>query len=723
MPLMAESLPRPAGLEPDIAFWRRVFTDATSQQALIHDNRNLGVIYEKIDLPLDSTSKQRRRISKRARERYRNILNHLADGNRQGLTFEERRVLALWPDDVSNDALHKAASQLRFQQGLADRFRDGYVRSGLWKDYIRSELREAGVPEILAALPHVESSFNPAARSYVGASGLWQFTRSTGRRFMQIDHVVDERRDPFSSSSAAARLLAYNYSILKSWPLAISAYNHGVAGMRRAVRETGTDDIEVILRNYRGRSFGFASRNFYVAFLAASDIDQDVDAYFGELEQQLPRPEIVVALPDFVAVETLANTFSVSIDTLKDHNPALLRSVWSGTKFVPRGFSLRLPVVATGINADVVLAGIPANQRYSAQTPDLQHKVERGDSLSVIAARYRTSVSELMALNNLKSRHRIRVGQTLNLPYRGSASMVAIAKGTDTYVVQHGDTVSLIARRAGIGESELLAINSLPDRNRIYPGQQLILISEVSEIAVRRSAPANDGDEIIAPVPAPEVSTPISADLRLISAVDDASADTLPVEDTVNIVPRPMAVADEPVEPVTDGVGQPAEQGAESVLLADPSDYFVAADGTIEVQAAETLGHYADWLDVSTQRLRDLNSYSFRRPVVIGQRLRLEFSVVDREEFAARRFRYHRELQEAFFTRYRITDTQIHRLRRGESLYVLTLRQYKVPVWLLRQYNPDLNLNRVQTGAEIVFPKIELVSGPESTVSEIADAI
>jgi membrane-bound lytic murein transglycosylase D len=723
--LMAEPLPRPVGLEPDVAFWRRVFADVTSQQALIHDNRNLGVIYEKIDLPPDSTAKQRRRISERVREKYRGILNRLADGNRQGLTFEERRVLALWSDDLSNDALRKAANQLRFQQGLSDRFRDGYVRSGLWRDYIQSELQEAGVPEELVALPHVESSFNPEARSYVGASGLWQFTRSTGRRFMQIDHVVDERRDPFLSSSAAASLLAYNYSILKSWPLAITAYNHGVAGMRRAIRETGTDDIEVILRSYKGRSFGFASRNFYVALLAASDIDQNASVFFGELEQMLPQAEVVVTLADFVTTETLANTFSVSIDTLKEHNPALLRSVWSGTKFVPRGYSLRVPAVAAGINADAALAGIPANQRYSAQTPDLQHKVGRGDSLSVIAARYRTSVSELMALNNLKSRHRIRVGQTLNLPYRGQVSMVAIAEGTDTYVVQHGDTISLIARRAGIGESELLAINSLPDRNRIYPGQQLILISEVSEMAATQSAPASDSDETFAPVPAPNTSMPISSDLVLTPEADDVRADNLPVEveDTVGTIPRPMAIADEPAESVADEVGQPAEQSAESVLLADPSDYFVAADNTIEVQAAETLGHYADWLDIRTQRLRDLNGYSFRRPVVIGQRIRLEFSVIDREEFAARRFRYHRELQEAFFTRYRITDTQIHRLSRGESLYVLTLRQYKVPVWLLRQYNPDLDLNRVQTGAEIVFPQIERVSGPDGTVSEITDAI
>ena len=209
----------------------------------------------------------------------------------------------------------------------------------------------------------------------------------------------------------------------------------------------------------------------------------------------------------------------------------------------------------------------------------------------------------------------------------------------------------------------------------------------------------------------------------LISAADDASVDALPAGETAGLLPRPMVVADEPFEPVTDATGQPAEQSAESVLLADPSDYFVAADGTIEVQAAETLGHYADWLDIRTQRLRDLNGYSFRQPVVIGHRLRLEFSVVDREEFALRRFRYHRELQEAFFARYRITDTQVHRLRRGESLFVLTLRQYKVPVWLLRQYNPDLDLNRVQTGVEIVFPQIELANGPEAAVSEIADAI
>ena len=127
------------------------------------------------------------------------------------------------------------------------------------------------------------------------------------------------------------------------------------------------------------------------------------------------------------------------------------------------------------------------------------------------------------------------------------------------------------------------------------------------------------------------------------------------------------------------------------------------------------MGHYADWLELKTQRLRDLNGYAFRQPVVIGRRVKLDFSGISPEEFADRRIAYHRELQEAYFTRYRVTDTQIHQLRRGESVWLLTQRRYKVPVWLLRQYNPELNLDRVQPGDQVVFPRVERVQamGPE----------
>ncbi len=683
---------RPPGLEPEIGFWREIFTSVSSAQGLVHDDRYLGVIYERLELPANATPRQRRRTADQARKKYRRILGTLAGGKRDGLTSDERRVLALWPANVTDADLGQAKRRVRFQQGLADRFREGLARSGQWRDYIRDTLDDHGVPLALAALPHVESSFNPAARSHVGAAGLWQFTRSTGRRFMQIDHVVDGRRDPFISSDAAAELLSYNYSILKSWPVAITAYNHGVAGMRRAVRKMGTDDIEAIIRGYDGRAFGFASRNFYVAFLAAVEAERNAEQYFGPVQLMQPRPELVVTTTEYVPAAALADAFGLGVATLRDTNPALLDPVWRGTKYVPRGFSLRLPARDGEQTASELLARVPADQLFGEQTPDLYHRVQRGDTLSVIAARYRTTQADLMALNGIKNRNRIRQGQVLRLPFAGEAPAPAIGDDAETYRVRRGDTLSKIAKRSGVPKAQLMALNNISNPNRIYPGQPLVLR------ATSEPAPPAVPPVVTASVPPPAEPEPPPAELPAIE-IDDADE------------------LEESALPVADSSGTDDQR-----LLADPADYLVASDGSIEAQAVETLGHYADWLQIRTQRLRDLNGYSFRQPVVIGRRLKLDFSRVTPEEFAAQRIAYHRELQGAYFTRHRVIDTTEHKLRRGESLWVLTQRRYKVPVWLLRQYNPELDLDRVKPGDRIVFPRVERVEDGAPDQPAMADA-
>ena len=707
----SDGLVRPAGLEPEIGFWRQVFTEVESTEALIHDDRHLGIVYEKVDIPTSASGSKRRRLANDVRNRYRRILTSLAGGKRSGLTSAEKRVLALWGEDVSNAELRRASKRIRFQQGLADRFRDGYVRSGRWRDYIVAALQDEGVPIELAALPHVESSFNPEARSHVGASGLWQFTRSTGRRFMQVDHVVDGRRDPFISSKAAAQLLSYNYSILKSWPLAITAYNHGVAGMRRAVRTVGTDNIETIIRNYQGRAFGFASRNFYVAFLAAVEAQETAEQYFGPLQPDPPQYDLVIILPDYMPAAALVDAFGLPERTLRRMNPALLDPVWSGTKHVPRAFPLRLPDDQLMDSAERLMASVPAHQRFGEQTPDLYHRVRRGDSLSAIARRYRTSVSELVALNGLRSRHRIRAGQVLRLPYSGdlpatpAAPRTPIEPGTAVYVVQTGDTVGTIASRAGMTQAELLAMNNIRNRNRIYPGQELRL----RRAAIEPPAISIDPAAVLAAaesMPAPE---PVLA-AQPTTASEPAPAAATPPEPEPLIIDEPVAVADA------------ADEDTGIELLTDPADYLVDANKSIEVQAAETLGHYADWLEIRTQRLRDLNGYAFRRPVVIGQRLRLDFSRVAPDEFVARRIAYHRSMQESFFTQYRVADTTVHRMRRGESIWQLAQQRYEVPVWLLRQYNPDLDLDRVRPGLAVVFPRVEQVDRAAHNAAKLADA-
>src|SRR5262245_39447519 len=424
-----------------------------------------------MDVPSDSRSRKARYEKRRAH--YRAILLKLAQGVRQGLTDEEERVLALWPD-ASKKELRAAAEDLRFQLGQADRYREGYVRAGAWLPHIQRIFSDAGLPPELGYLPHVESSFNPYAYSHAAAAGLWQFTNYTGRRFMRVDYVVDERMDPFLATAAAARLLKENYDYLGSWPLALTAYNHGVNGMQRAVRNLGTTDIATILRQYQSKSFGFASRNFYVSFLAAVDVERNAEQYFGPINRDPEESYQTVTVDAYLPVSTLARQLGVDRDTLRESNPALRAPVWRGEKYVPRGYRLRVP----GGSADAAaasLASIAPSEGYSAQLPDSEHRVARGETLSGIAAQYGVTVNAIVQANGLRSAHQIHVGQVLHLPTgsiqtaeRTVASAKAPAEAPATpvdgrYVVRRGDSLSRIAARLGVDAKALAQINGISD--------------------------------------------------------------------------------------------------------------------------------------------------------------------------------------------------------------------------------------------------------------------
>lgn len=603
-----DRFPVPDGLQPDVDFWVDIFSHYSTAEGVLHDNRNLAVVYESLPLPDTMDRRERQRRVGTRREHYQAVLRTLASGKRDNLSEEEARVLALWPDDVSNRTLSAAVRQIRYQQGLRERFRDGLVRAGRWRAYIDSQFTALGVPLELAALPHVESSYNPDARSHVGASGIWQFTRSTGRRFMRIDHVIDERNDPFAASRAAGKLLAYNYSITGNWPMAITAYNHGLSGVRRAMRQFGDDAYTDILRKYDGRTFGFASRNFYVAFLAALHVDRNAGIYFPGVVPDSPVSYARIDLQSYISVDDLSAALGVTPRQLKRYNPALQSTVWQGSKHVPRGFEVRVPVSLLDGSADTLLANVPASSWQSSQLPDMFHTIARGDTLSQIAQTYKTSVSTLVALNNLSSSHRIRAGQRLRLPAAGPAP--------------------------------------------------------------------------VTPPPEPVVV---------------ATADAPAIEE-------PAVVAEQTPGAMAGDLAASLLGTIQTVLLSDPSDYSVAGDRSIEVHPLETLGHYADWLGIRTQRLRDINGLAFRTPVEVGKRIKLDLGTVDAKTFEDRRIAWHREQQDGFFRDNVITGVTDHVIRRGESIWILALREYDVPVWLFRQYNPELDLHKVTPGTTVRFP-------------------
>ena len=411
-----ELFPRPPEIKQAVEFWTRIYSEVDSSSGFIHDSRSLDVIYEVFPLSKSASPKRQHRSIRKRIGHYQRLLRKIAQTPEAKLTREELRIKHLWGTHATPSQLREAAKSVRFQRGQSDRMSRGMKRAGIYQNDIQKILRENGVPEQLAALPHVESSYNPKARSKAGATGLWQIMPATGRRYLQVNNVLDERLDPYKSTLAAARLLKHNYSVLKSWPLAITAYNHGLSGVRRAVRATGTQDIESIVRQYNGRSFKFASRNFYAAFLAAHDVSSAEETKFKA--KQVPSIP-VVTLNAYMPVASIVKGLGVDQHQLEKHNPDLRPSVWRGEKYIPQSYRLRIPVKRDIALVRKQVADLERSSGHMEQVPDISYRVQRGDNLSAIAQRHNTSVRTLMAMNNLRSRHRIRAGQIIQIPTAG----------------------------------------------------------------------------------------------------------------------------------------------------------------------------------------------------------------------------------------------------------------------------------------------------------------
>ena len=285
-----ESFPRPANLEPNIAFWKKVFTEWSERDHALHDKERLDVVYEVVRTeapgPNGKTPPAGVELVRLRTAHYAGVLRLLEAQGPEAAGEVGKRLHALWGCPCAPGTLEAAADRLRSQRGIRERFALALQRAEGLRPKILPILRQHNVPDELAALPLIESSFDSRARSRAQAAGLWQFLRSTGRRFgLAVRGRHDERYDPIRSTGAAARLLQDHQGKLGSWPLAITAYNHGLAGVKQAVVTVGTNDIGRIVAEYRGPRFGFASRNFYAEFLAAMEL---MELHFAQAAAPAP---------------------------------------------------------------------------------------------------------------------------------------------------------------------------------------------------------------------------------------------------------------------------------------------------------------------------------------------------------------------------------------------------------------------------------------------------
>jgi LysM repeat protein len=826
-----DPMPRPPELERDVQFWVHVYSEVDTNGGFIHDEHNLGVVYEKLHFAPNTPPRERERIVDQAKAKYAAALRRIASADGGSLAEDDQHIKEMWGSEGTPSRLREATDEIRFQLGQSDRFRAGLVRSGAWQTHIAETLANLGLPAELAVLPHVESSFNPAAYSKVGAAGLWQFMRSTGRRYMRIDNAVDDRMDPFRATEAAAQLLSYNYRLLGTWPLALTAYNHGAEGVRRAKEQLGTEDIVKIVRQYHGKTFGFASRNFYVSFLAALEIDRNPDKYFQGLERLGEARFREVIVPGFVQMSSLQRALKIDQQKLRELNPALLKSVWDGQRHVPKAYHLRLPIDGEKWTNDMLAARLSPGEFFAGQPEPRRYRVRKGDTVANVADQYGVTPEALARLNRMRTSGKLKVGRVINLPESTAGTLVAVAgppagsitvgppgrtatvaanqppkglsategigvlnggvaasaapttsansaaagsvaggadiingagaaKGltpagprrgivsspSGVYVVHIGESLSDIASKFGMTEAQLLTLNGIRNRDFVFEGQQLLVTATPPSVLASTGGPNGapssatsggpiaktfDGGKTGAPVAStavPNTNKPSGEALAGNSAIDSSpvpvvAAGAVPAEEAAAESAeevKAVAKAEVPSENAQPVSAAQAEElspslgpSSDTQQSADPTDYSVAKDNTIRVAAAETLGHYADWLRLSPAKIRQLNKMSFAKPVLIGHKLKLEFGRVTREAFEEKRREYHVELQATYFAEHRIIGTEVYIVRRGDALWNVTQRFDQLPIWLLQQYNPDVDLADLRPGTQIVMPRVEdVVAGP-----------
>lgn len=421
--------------------------------------------------PLDSTLLQgkndlRLLIAQRIQEIYGSQLVTVGDNHQTIPLVENKHV----QEEIRN-----------FQTKEKKYFEEGIQRSGLYREIILEELKKAGLPEQLSWLPLIESWFKVRAYSRARALGLWQFIASTGYRFgLKRDRWIDERMDPEKSTKAAVQYLRELHSLFGDWLTALASYNCGEIRVQQTIRHQRIKyldnfwDLYVMLPRETAR--------FVPRFIAALLIINDPERYGFNLPQLYPPLKYeTITINRPIKLSTLSQNLGLKADELASLNPELRYDATPDQQYmlkVPVGYGEITPTRINSINR-----WIPPEATY------ILHYVQRGDTLSKIAARYKTSVSAIARLNQLRRVHLIRPGQRLKIPGRGNyyTSQPALELTSEgeklVYVVSRGDSLYRIAHTFNTTVQKIKRENNLKS-DILHVGQKLVIHSGKPEGAV-----------------------------------------------------------------------------------------------------------------------------------------------------------------------------------------------------------------------------------------------
>lgn len=335
-----------------VKFWVDIYAKYNSWEAVIHDSEHPHLVYAVLDTKDKKkgyVTAEKKKLARQLKDLAKKIKRiKSGESKKEELKAAEKALYERIEKAGLLDAAEEIADykRVRAQSGLRDGLIDALFRSGRYLPRMERVFESFKLPPEIAYLPFVESGFNKRAVSKVGASGIWQFMPYTGKLYLRVDEVVDERNDPMRAAEAAARLMRQNYELLGEWPLAITAYNHGALGVARAVKEVGTKSLPEIIERFEGKTFGFASQNFYSSFLAALHVAKNSHIFLGEVPRAKKLEFDEFVMPHYMELSAFLERMGIGEAEFRELNPALTELVYSGKRFIPVGYTVRVPVEA-----------------------------------------------------------------------------------------------------------------------------------------------------------------------------------------------------------------------------------------------------------------------------------------------------------------------------------------------------------------------------------------
>ena len=366
-----------------------------------------------------------------------------------------------------------------------ERFEIWLGRLHRYEGMIRQTLRVHGVPEDMVYLALIESGYSNTAVSRAWAVGMWQFMVHTGRRYgLQYDTWVDERRDPFEATVAAARHLADLNRQFGSWYLAAAAYNGGAGRVSRGIERLPAEVIDVS----DGTFFALSDRRYllretrdYVPkLIAAALIAKDPVRYgFDSVVVLEPLAFDEILVTDATGLDVLADLADTTTRAMIELNPHFYRQVTPpGREVVVR--------VPRGAGARVARrwAELPAAERVRF----VDHRIARGETLSRISRRYGVTVSLLLATNPGVEPRRLRVGQRLIIPVggvaRGTPPAAAGGVAVGWHTVRPGESLWKLSQRYRVSVDDLRRWNGIASNDVLRSGQR-VRVSVPTDDALR----------------------------------------------------------------------------------------------------------------------------------------------------------------------------------------------------------------------------------------------